>query len=47
MVVRATHAGVYFGRFFCMNGGWPGRARITDRGRSWSTGSIRSWTASR
>ena len=30
----ATHDGVYFGTFFCMNGVWPRWTRITDRGRS-------------
>ncbi len=44
---RGTHSGVYFGRFFCMNGGWPGRTRITDKGRPVSSGRIRSRTASR
>ncbi len=42
-----TQSGVYFGTFFCMNGCWPGRIRITDSGRSRSSGSIRSCTASR
>ena len=28
------HSGVYFGRFFCMNAGWPGRTRTTESGRS-------------
>ena len=45
-VVR-TQSGVYLGRFFCMNGGWPGRTRTTDSGRSASTGTSRSATASR
>ena len=33
-----THSGVYLGTFFCMNGAWPGRTRITDSGRSCEDG---------
>ena len=40
----ATHSGVYFGTFFCMNGAWPLVTLITDNGRSRSSGRIRSWT---
>ena len=42
-----TQSGVYFGTFFCMNFGCPGRIRITDNGRSRNSGRIRSCTASR
>ena len=42
-----THSGVYFGRFFCMNGGCPRSTRITDNGRPASSPMIRSPTASR
>lgn len=42
-----THSGVYFGTFFCMNGCCRGRTRLTVSGRSRSSGSIRSCTASR
>ena len=45
--IRSTHSGVYFGRFFCMNGAWPPVARITDSGRSRSAGMMRSLMASR
>ena len=38
----ATHSGVYFGTFFCMNGAWPRVTLITDSGRSRSSGRIRS-----
>ena len=41
-----TQSGVYFGTFFCMNGGWPGRTRITDNGRSRRCGISRSVIAS-
>ena len=44
--IRATQSGVYFGRFFCMNGVGP-VARITDSGRSRSSGRMRSATPSR
>ena len=37
-------SGVYFGTFFCMNASWPRCTRITDSGRSASTGMIRSRT---
>ena len=37
-LVVSTHSGVYFGRFFCMKGGWPGRTRMTDSGRSAQAG---------
>ena len=40
-----TQSGVYFGTFFCMNASWPRCTRITDSGRSSSTGMIRSRTA--
>jgi hypothetical protein len=40
-------SGAYPGRFFCMKGAWPARTRITESGRSRSTGTIRSATASR
>src|SRR5215207_4780694 len=42
-----THDGVYFGTFFCMNASWPRWTRITDNGRSSSSGRIRSRTPSR
>nr|WP_055504929.1 hypothetical protein [Nonomuraea pusilla] len=41
------HDGAYDGRFFCMNGSWPGRTRTTDSGRPRSAGRILSRTASR
>ena len=37
-------SGVYFGTFFCMNASWPRWTRITDSGRSSSTGMMRSRT---
>ncbi len=46
LVVR-IQPGAYRGRFFCMNGSWPGRTRITDSGRPASSGRIRSATAAR
>ena len=46
-VVLRTQSGVYFGRFFCINGCWPGRTRMTDNGRSRSAGKIWSLMASR
>ena len=42
-----THSGVYLGTFFCMNASWARWTRITDSGRSSSTGRIRSATPSR
>ena len=42
-----THGGVYFGTFFCMKASWPRWTRITDSGRSFSSGMIRSRTPSR
>ena len=37
-----TQSGVYFGRFFCMNGACPARTRITDSGRLRRCVTIRS-----
>ena len=45
--VVATHSGVYFGTFFCMNGFWPRRARMTDNGRSRSASITCRCSASR
>ncbi len=42
-----THGGVYFGTFFCMKASCPRWTRITDSGRSRSSGMMRSRTASR
>ncbi len=42
-----TQSGVYLGTFFCMNASWPRCTRITDSGRSRSSGRIRSATPSR
>jgi len=39
---RSTQSGVYFGRFFCMNGACPARTRITDSGRLRRCVTIRS-----
>ena len=39
-----TQSGVYFGTFFCMKASWPRWTRMTDSGRSSSTGRIRSRT---
>ncbi len=47
MLTLRTHSGVYFGRFFCMNGFWPRSTRITDSGRPASCGTMRPATASR
>ena len=47
IVTVCTKSGVYFGTFFCMNASWPRWTRITDSGRSSSTGRMRSCTASR
>ncbi len=41
-VTVRTHSGVYFGTFFCMNASCPRWTRITDSGRSSSTGRMRS-----
>ncbi len=46
-VTVCTQDGVYLGTFFCMKGAWPRCARMTDSGRSASTGTIRPDTASR
>ncbi len=45
-VTVSTHSGVYLGRFFCMNESCPRMTRITDSGRSVSTGTRRSLTPS-
>jgi hypothetical protein len=42
-----NHSGAYFGTFFCMNASCPRCTRITDSGRSSSTGRMRSLIASR
>jgi hypothetical protein len=47
MTTVCTHGGAYRGRFFCMNGRRPRSARITDSGRSRSSPSNCSPTASR
>jgi hypothetical protein len=47
IVTVRTHDGAYFGTFFCMNGRCPRSARITESGRSRSSPSICSLTASR
>ena len=44
---RAPTPACTSGTFFCMNGAWPRVTRITDSGRSRSSGRIRSWTPSR
>src|SRR3954447_25121561 len=38
---RSTQSGVYFGRFFCMNGACPRSTRSTVRSRSRRSGRIR------
>jgi hypothetical protein len=43
-VTVRTQSGVYFGTFFCMKASWPRCTRMTDSGRSSSTGRIRSRT---
>ena len=42
-----TQSGVYFGTFFCMNASCPRWTRITESGRSSSSGRMRPLTASR
>ena len=42
-----TQSGAPLDTLRCMNGGWPGRTRLTDSGRPASSGTSRSATASR
>ena len=47
IVTVCTQSGMYLGTFFCMNASCPRCTRITDSGRSSSTGRSRSRTPSR